>query len=340
MNMQPGNQFPPLTVICRPARTSDTGDVLELTRTIWDGHDYVPDAWDGWLADPQGLLAVAEYQGRVLGLGKLTRLSDDDWWLEGLRVHPEYQGRGVASQLNDYLLAHWLRTGKGALRLATSSERVQVHHMCQRNRFTKVAEFTWYAAPSLIDWGQLTTSQSLTPETSLDPAGYLDISNSTAPVGELPAPVGKIPDNIFRALLSQEIPQAVAFAQQSPSLALSNGLMGLFWRWASPKEAFFVPEVERQRAWWWQKGKGLLVTGDDEDDNGNPTAIIKLLACSLEDMPLCLNDFRRLSAVLGFSIAGWLAPMQPEVLPLLEIAGFHRDWENSLYLFEKWHDRE
>jgi GNAT superfamily N-acetyltransferase len=338
MDDQIGTPLPPLHVVCRPARQSDTADVLELTRTIWDGHDYVPEAWEGWLADPQGLLAVAEYQRRVLGLGKLTRLSSDDWWLEGLRVHPEYQGRWVGSQLNDYLLAHWLQTGNGALRLATNSERVQVHHMCQRNGFTKAAEFTWYVAPNLDDWSQNSGAKGPIQASSQDAASSVDLPKYIKTEDESHASNLAIPDRIFRSLGLQEISKAVSFARQSPSLQLSNGLMGLFWRWAPPKDVFFVPEVERQRVWWWRDEQGLLISGDDVDDEGNPTAIVKLLACSMEAIPDILGDFRRLAALLGFPKAGWLAPLHPELLPLLETASFQRDWENSLFLFEKWHD--
>jgi ribosomal protein S18 acetylase RimI-like enzyme len=79
----------------------DTPEVMELTRTIWDGEDYVPHVWWEWFLDPRGLLAVAEYGGMVVGLGKLTQLSERDWWMEGLRVHPDFERRGIASHLND-----------------------------------------------------------------------------------------------------------------------------------------------------------------------------------------------------------------------------------------------
>ncbi len=45
---------------CRPARPSDTDDVLSLTRDIWGGGDYVPHVWRNWLADAEGQLTVAE----------------------------------------------------------------------------------------------------------------------------------------------------------------------------------------------------------------------------------------------------------------------------------------
>lgn len=42
----------------------------------------------------------------VVGLSKITRIDADQWWLEGLRVHPDFQGRGVASHLQDDLLEY------------------------------------------------------------------------------------------------------------------------------------------------------------------------------------------------------------------------------------------
>jgi GNAT superfamily N-acetyltransferase len=138
-------------VVCRPALPKDTPEVMELTRTIWEGHDYLPLVWADWMVDYQGLLAVAECAGQVVGTGKLTRLSDQDWWLEGLRVHPQYQGLGIASHINDYHLGIWLRTGGGSLRLATASSRLKVHHLCERSGFSKIAEFSAFVAPVLAE---------------------------------------------------------------------------------------------------------------------------------------------------------------------------------------------
>ena len=96
-------------VVCRPALPLDTRGMLELTSQIWEGDDYVPKVWQEWLFDPQGLLAVAEFRGKIVGIGKLTRLSKQDWWLEGLRVHPEFEGQRIASRIQSYLLEIWER---------------------------------------------------------------------------------------------------------------------------------------------------------------------------------------------------------------------------------------
>ena len=136
-------------VLCRPARQSDTEDVMELTSTIWEGDDYVPKVWSDWLADPEGVLAIAEHGDRVVGLGKLTHLAPGEWWMEGLRTHPEYEGHGVASHLHEYLLNFWQQKGDGVLRLATASFRASVQHLCERTGFEKTAEFTFFKAPVL-----------------------------------------------------------------------------------------------------------------------------------------------------------------------------------------------
>jgi GNAT superfamily N-acetyltransferase len=148
-------------ILCRPALPKDTPDVMELTRTIWEGQDYVPAVWGEWLQDPEGLLAVAESGGRVVGTSKLSRFTPRDWWLEGLRVHPDFQGSGVASHLHDYLLEYWLRSGQGTLRLATASTRLPVRHLAERTGLSKVAEFTTFIA-------QVTEEENL-QFTNLDP---------------------------------------------------------------------------------------------------------------------------------------------------------------------------
>ena len=78
--------------------------MIQITRQIWEGDDYVPKVWSEWLFDPEGLLAIAEFKGKVVGFGKLTKLSQHDWWLEGLRVHPQFEGNRIASRLHQYLL--------------------------------------------------------------------------------------------------------------------------------------------------------------------------------------------------------------------------------------------
>ena len=133
----------------RPARASDKKDMLDLTEKIWEGHDYTPQVWSEWQADRKGLLAAAELDKRMVGFGKLSRVGPGEWWLEGLRVHPGFQGMKIGSQLTEHLVKEWRKRGGGVIRLATSSERVQVHRVCGRLGFRRAGVFRVTAAKPL-----------------------------------------------------------------------------------------------------------------------------------------------------------------------------------------------
>ncbi len=136
-------------VVCRSALPLDTRDILDFTRFIWEGHDYIPYVWKEWLANTDGLLAVAEYGGRTVGMARVVRLTDDQWWMEGFRVDPKYQGLRIGSHIHEYIDRWWLENGNGVVRLMTSSQRVQVHHLCDRLGFRKIAEVTSLGAEAL-----------------------------------------------------------------------------------------------------------------------------------------------------------------------------------------------
>jgi len=281
-------------LVCRPALPRDTPDVMELTSRIWEGDDYVPYVWADWMLDYQGLLAVAEYGGRVVGLGKLTRLDPASWWLEGLRVHPEYEGRRIASRLHEYLLAHWQKVGREVLRLATTSTREAVKHLCERTGFRKMLEVTSFIAA--------------------------------------PIPVEKAP---FAPLEACDLDAALEFALGCQTLAASAGLVELDWCWAVPARQHLEGAQERSGAWWWApegERRGLLLARPDEHD-GKKLLMIQMIASAAEELPACLQDCRTLAAELGRELVAWFAPLHPLVVEALQTAGYHRDWDDALYIY-------
>lgn len=130
--------------VCRPALPSDTADVLEFTKYIWEGHDYIHYVWKDWLADPDGLLVTAQFGARVVGIAKVSLISPGQWWLEGLRVDAKLQGLKIGSHLHEYTDAWWIRHGNGLIRLMTSSQRVQVHHLSERTGYARIGEVLGY----------------------------------------------------------------------------------------------------------------------------------------------------------------------------------------------------
>lgn len=281
-------------LVCRPALPKDTADVLALTGKIWEGHDYIAYVWQDWLADPAGLLASAEYGGRVVGLCKLSDQGEGEWWLQGLRVDPAFQGQGVASHLHEYILAHWEKLG-GVLRLGTSSARVQVQHLCERTGFAKVMEYISYSAPAL--------------------------------------PGGK---PAFTPLQPAHAREAVDLTARFDFPGQAGAFIDLFWEWARFTPMRLAHTAQSGQAYWWRQREraGMAVIGVDSEDD-QPAPFIQYLACQPDALPELLLDCRRLAFVAGYKRIVWAAPHAGEALKGLEAAGFTREWENALFLYEK-----
>ncbi len=135
--------------VLRPARPEDRSGMEAISAHIWGGEDYIPEVWDEWLADPEGELTVAELNGQVVGLAKLTHIADEEWWLEGLRVHPAYRRLGLARRLQAHQLEVAARLGAGVVRFITASSNRPVHRNAERDGFRRVAEFHRYSAGSI-----------------------------------------------------------------------------------------------------------------------------------------------------------------------------------------------
>lgn len=283
--------------VCRPALPKDTLDVMELTSKIWEGDDYVPYVWDEWLTDYNGLLAVCEYGGSVIGLGKLTLLTAGQWWLEGLRVHPEYEDRGIASHLNDYLLNYWDEKGTGIVRLATVSKREKIKHLSEKSGFHIWGECTNYSAAALP--GEIDNIRKLTVD---------DLSAIAEYLRQTPLP----------AFCTGLVDLGWQWALLTESLLREFIEKGGAWGWVHP-----------------EYGQGFLLTREDFEDEG--ALYIGQLLCGLEAAYRFLGDVRHLAAAEGYKKVAWIAPMDPDLYMILKEAGIKRDWDMSLLIYEKEH---
>ncbi len=285
-------------VVCRPALPRDTADVLEFTKFIWEGHDYVQYAWNDWLADPHGILAVAEYAGHAVGLAKMTLLSPGQWWLEGFRVAPEFQGMKVGSHIHGYIDEWWLEHGDGIARLMTSSQRVQVHHLCKKFGYTKTGEMAGFLVPPLAE-----------PTDTFRPLRE----------NEIPEAVHCVETSSSSLLSNGLIDLGWRFVTPNPNTFRELVRQKLAW-------------------WWREREGLLLAWGDEgktpEDER---LLAVGLPACQIEALPEFLLDVRRLSAQLGYDNVYWIAPLRGELIEILKEAGFERKWENTGYIYEKRH---
>lgn len=282
-------------IVCRPALAQDTPAMLEITRTIWDGHDYVPQVWDEWLRDAGGCLAVAEYGGKVVGLARLARFGDLDWWNQGLRVHPDFRGKGIASHLYEYILSCWNRIGSGTLRFTTTADRYPVHHLAERTGFERIGEFTAFTAPAVEE-----------------------------------APTWFKPITLKEAEYSIAFARSSALLEWQ--YGLIN--WGWEWTTPEMKW-FLEAIAQGHAWWWKDGQGLLLTYIDELDDAEDKALAVALMAGPLEIAAEMMLDFRRLAAVQNYREAVWVAAIRPELDPILQQAGFRRAWDNSVYLYAK-----
>jgi GNAT superfamily N-acetyltransferase len=284
-------------LVCRPALASDTADVLEFTKDIFDGHDYVPSVWQDWFDDPQGLLAVAQYGPHAVGMAKITLLSRGQWWLEGLRVDPKFQGLKIGSHIHEYMDAWWLQHCDGVLRLVTSSARVQVHHLSQRTGYVMVGEVIGYEAGPLAE--PSSGFEAVPPSEVGDAARFVVLHQN---------PLSSFMDS-GRQFSSPDEPALLDKAQEQRLF---------WWRRHEALLTYWVDEEERTL--------GLGLVACDLAHGNKPGLLAELLL-----------DVRRFAAGRNFKSVLWHVPVGPDLQVALKAAGFATDWDDSGYIFEKRH---
>lgn len=81
----------------------DYKDIVDISKNIWDGHDYLPKVFHKWVDEKEGCFLGLVKDNKVVAVGKYTILPDRQGWLEGLRVHIDYRSQQLAHAISDML---------------------------------------------------------------------------------------------------------------------------------------------------------------------------------------------------------------------------------------------
>ncbi len=134
----------------RPARPEDRDAVLAFCAHTWSDGDYIEYVWDDWLKeDGKGVLLVGLLDGQPVGISHVAMISDDEAWLEGIRVDPAHQREGFGRILTSRSLVAAREHGAAVARLITSSENEASQGMFARFGFVRVAEMVRFRGPAL-----------------------------------------------------------------------------------------------------------------------------------------------------------------------------------------------
>ncbi|MFX0033014.1 MAG: GNAT family N-acetyltransferase [Candidatus Hermodarchaeota archaeon] len=105
----------------------DIPQILEITKDIWEGEDYIPNIIEPWLKDTNcmnygGFKDKAKTQ--LIGFGRVKIFPSRMAWLQGGRVKVDLQKKGVGKALMKYAIDYAKKVGAKVAQYDTSSENV------------------------------------------------------------------------------------------------------------------------------------------------------------------------------------------------------------------------
>jgi GNAT superfamily N-acetyltransferase len=131
----------------RPAQPADTDAVLALNHAIYGADDYLPGDWQEWLADDASV-TVAILDGAVVGLIHCVMLTADEAWLEGVRVAPAAQGRGIATALVQHAIQQARSHHAAVIRASTEETNAAMRSVLHGSGFVQVGSYVHFVAPT------------------------------------------------------------------------------------------------------------------------------------------------------------------------------------------------
>jgi GNAT superfamily N-acetyltransferase len=285
-------------IAIRPARLEDRDAVIALCAHIWEGEDYVPDVFDDWVADPRGEFTVAYDGPRLVALGKLTELAPDEWWLEGLRVHPDYRSRGFARRLHEHAVALADRTATGVLRFATSGSNLPVHALAARTGFALVSRY------------------------------YHHVRADPHPIQV---------ERQFHKVTVGELPDLSAWLAHSEGLAAAGGLYEERWSWLALAPQLEVL-VRAERVAWWQcndeERAGLVIFSHGQVD-GETRLWVNYAEASAGELARLWHHLRGFAAQYGAAKVRAKPLATANTAVALAKAGWKVETDHTLWVYAR-----
>ena len=300
MQTTPAKTFTRSDLKIRPAQPSDRAALEAIAAQIWDGDDYLPLVLDEWFNDPHGGFFVATLQEQVIGVAKLTRFAEDEWWLEGLRIDPAYQGQGLARILHHFVMNHVRQIGKGVARFSTGGDNEPVHKLAAETGFELVARYAFYEGHPLAE-----------PIQGLWKLG---------------------PDDLAR--VRAWLDQSTYYQQAQRSLERD----WCFYFITDERLAEWLP-AGRVYGWnpdhKQDRIAGIVIINLLENERWPEEDVLKIGYMDAENLVPVALDIRRMAASLQRKYAHTKPLNIPERIAALQQAGWTQGWDNEAHLFSR-----
>ena len=108
----------------RDLTEKDIPAILDISKDIWEGDDYIPDVIKRWLNEDDKLVYGAfleKEMKELIGFGRVKMFSNGVAWLEGGRVKITHQKQGIGRYLMKYAIDYAIQAGATVAQYDTSS---------------------------------------------------------------------------------------------------------------------------------------------------------------------------------------------------------------------------
>jgi len=133
-----------MKIYTRPVIDSDKEKCIWIEQGATPGLSYVSDVWESFTKGDSGEFSAAFYGGYLGGMGKLTRLYDSYAWLETLRVHPNYQGKGLGKAIYDRYIEQMQEMNLSAVGMYTNYDNIVSRTLAEKYGLSVKARFSEY----------------------------------------------------------------------------------------------------------------------------------------------------------------------------------------------------
>lgn len=284
----------------RTAQPHDKAAIANLASKIWEGEDYLAQNFNNWVKQEHGRFIVAYAGDRLVGCNKLTRFGAEEWWMEGLRVDPEWRGKGIARLLHENIIKI-VEFGRltGSLRLATDGENLPVHRLALNSGFHHISRHKLYKAA---------------------------IKTAKSSKSDTPSP--------FEVVKTAEKATIEAWFEQSAHFEACHGLFEDNWKWYE-----IMPRLddllEDGRIYWWRSAEegpeGVVIVHHRD----KKTLVLNYCETTGDDWAGLLSDVRELGRSYKVGLMKSKPPATAEIESAFPDTGWEIDYDLEMWVFER-----
>lgn len=113
-----------LKLYFRTLQKRDIPAIIDISKDIWEGDDYIPFVINDWLDDQESLnygVFTDPSKHNLIGFGRVKIFNENLAWLEGGRVKSTFQKQGIGKELMGYAINYAKQIGVKVVQYDTSS---------------------------------------------------------------------------------------------------------------------------------------------------------------------------------------------------------------------------